>query len=81
MGVPILYSQAGCAESARVRAWLADREVPFVERNVTGDLEAARELAATGVFATPLLIVGRHRVLGFRPRELDAAVREGARDV
>ena len=71
---PTLYTQAGCADSARVRAWLRERDVPFAERNVTDDLAAARELIATGTFATPLLVTSGHRVLGFRPVQLAAAL-------
>ena len=71
-GEPVLFTQAGCAESARVRGWLADRGIPFTERDPSADPEAACELYATGTFATPLLVVGDAKVLGFRPRELDA---------
>ena len=69
---PILYTQAGCAESAKVRAWLRDREIAFGERNASTDPDAAQELCATGVFATPLLVVGNAKVLGFRPQEIEA---------
>ena len=71
---PRLYTQTGCVESARVRSWLTEWRVPFVERSVTGDAAAARELAATGIFATPLLVAGSERVLGFRPVALLAAL-------
>ena len=66
---------ANAAEAARVRAWLAGRGVAFVEWVVTGDATAAAALAATGVFATPLLVAGGGAVLGYRPRALAAAVR------
>ena len=69
---PVLYTQAGCAESAKVRAWLRDRGTAFAERDASADPAAARELYATGVFATLLLVVGDRKVLGFRPRELEA---------
>ena len=72
---PILYTQAGCAESARVRAWLSDRGIAFAQRDASVDPAAARELDATGTFATPLLVVGDAQVLGFRPRELAALLR------
>ena len=68
---PILYTQAGCGESAKVRAWLTERGIAFAERDASADPAAARELSATGTFATPLLVVGERKVLGFRPRELD----------
>jgi glutaredoxin-like protein NrdH len=69
-----LYTQAGCAESAQVRSWLTERGIPFVERNVNADPEAAAALAATGTFATPLLVVGEKKVLGFRPEALLSAL-------
>jgi glutaredoxin len=68
---PILYTQSGCAESAQVRAWLADYDIAFRERNVSRDPEAAQALAATGVFATPLLTWGENRVLGYHPEDLE----------
>ena len=70
----ILYTQAGCADSARVRAWLTERGVAFAERDVTTDPEAARALYEGGTFATPLLLAGGAKVLRFRPRESAAAV-------
>jgi glutaredoxin 3 len=69
---PILYTQAGCAESANVRDWLTEHGIRFSERNTSADPEAATALAATGIFATPLLVVGENTVLGFRPRALAA---------
>jgi hypothetical protein len=78
MDLPVLYTQSDCpggaAEGARVRAWLRARGVSFAERNVTGDLDAAQALYATGVFATPLLVVAGATVLGYRPAALAAAL-------
>lgn len=71
---PTLYTQPGCGESAQVRAWLTERGIAFTERSVVDDLAAAEALAATGTFATPLLVVGETRVLGFRPEHLAAAL-------
>lgn len=76
----VLYTQAGCAESAQVRTWLTDQGIPFVERNASADPEAAAALAATGTFATPLVVVGEETVLGFRPAALAAALRLPGRD-
>jgi glutaredoxin len=73
---PILYTQAGCAESARVRTWLAEHSIPFLERDASADLEAAIALAATGIFATPLVVVGESTVFGFRPQALAALLRD-----
>jgi glutaredoxin 3 len=71
---PILFTQTGCADSGKVRDWLTKRGVEFVERTVTGDLDAAKALMATGTFATPLLVVGDQTVFGMRPDELAAVL-------
>lgn len=68
--MPTLYTQHGCRDSAKVRRWLTEHGIAFAERNVTGDEDAARALLATGIFATPLLVVGKAKVIGFRPAEL-----------
>ncbi|MEJ7761782.1 MAG: glutaredoxin family protein [Thermomicrobiales bacterium] len=69
-----LYTRTGCPDSPRVRDWLVERGVAFMERDVTGDLDAATALYRTGTFATPLLVAGETRVLGFRPVEIEAAL-------
>ena len=74
---PILYSQAGCAESARVRRWLVAHGVSFSERDAGSDPAAALALAATGIFATPLLVIGDRTVLSPRPRILTALLGGG----
>lgn len=71
---PTLYRQAGCAESEQVRAWLTERGIRFVERDAGGDPAAAAALLATGVFATPLLVLGEETVFGFRPSALSAVL-------
>jgi glutaredoxin len=76
---PILYSQTGCAESARVRKWLVAHGVPFTERDAGSDPAAAQALAATGTFATPLLVIGDNTVLSPRPRVLTALLGVGER--
>jgi glutaredoxin-like protein NrdH len=69
----VLYTQAGCTESRKVRAWLTERSAPFTERDVSTDPDAAEALVSTGIFATPLLVRGDTKVLGFRPNALCAA--------
>ena len=74
---PILYTQTGCAERAKVRTWLVSHAIPFIERDAGSDPDAAAALAATGTFATPLLVSGDTRVLGFREQALAALLGDG----
>jgi len=71
---PVLYTQTGCAESRQVRAWLTERRITFTERNVADDHNAAEALLETGIFGTPLLIVGDRAIIGSRPDVLTAAL-------
>ena len=84
MDLPVLFTQTDCsdsvAEGTQVRAWLIQHGINFVEHNVTGDLAAAEALYETGLFATPLLIADGTKVLGYRPRELAAALSRDQRD-
>ena len=70
----VLYTQSGCVESAKVRSWLTDRGISFTERDASTDPDAAAALVAAGTFATPLLMVGEKKVLGFRPDALFTAL-------
>lgn len=71
-----LYTQHGCVDSERVRQLLRAHGVPFVERDVSRDAEAAAALARTGIFATPLLVIDEQVIFGFRPAALEAALEE-----
>lgn len=70
----VLFTQRGCPDSARLRDWLTGRGVPFVERDVTADQEAARALLATGHFGTPLTLVGQQAIAGFQPDAVNATL-------
>jgi glutaredoxin len=73
----VLYTQSGCADSRKVRTWLAANGISFTERDVTADPDAAGALAATGHFVTPLLVAGETKVVGFRPTVLATALNLG----
>jgi arsenate reductase-like glutaredoxin family protein len=75
-----LFTQTGCADSRRVRDWLTDRGVAFVERNVTSDIDAAKELLATRHFGTPLLVFAEETVIGFNRDRLAAVLANGLGD-
>ena len=76
MGEPavVIYTQSGCADSARVRDWLIRRGIPFHEHNVTDDPAAMQELASRRVFATPLVVIGERQILGYQSGEFEAAL-------
>jgi glutaredoxin len=59
-----------------VKEFLSRAGRDFVHRNVDEDDDAHRELVALGFRTVPLTIVGRHRIKGYDPAALRAALRE-----
>ena len=59
-----LFARDCCPDSAPVRARFRRSGLPIVERNVTGNLDAAPALLATGMFATPTVRFGPRLVVG-----------------
>ena len=48
-----------------VKGYLSLRNVEYVEKNVSTDLEGRAELIAMGYDSTPVLLIGDRRLTGF----------------
>ncbi|MBM4372708.1 MAG: glutaredoxin family protein [Deltaproteobacteria bacterium] len=79
----VLYTAAGCPHCTRARSWLTEKEVPFVEKDVSSDPTAAPEIAALGkaqgipesyLSSVPLLAIDGKLLVGFDPRQVEAAL-------
>lgn len=57
-----------------MKEFLSRANRPFVTRNVEEDDDAYRDLVALGVRSVPLTVIGPHRVKGFDPDALSAAL-------
>lgn len=66
-----VFSQDCCTPCSQVEAYLTERGVPFIKRDVASDPEALSVLIAQGYMTTPVTRVGNAWVAGFRPRKLD----------
>jgi thioredoxin reductase (NADPH) len=65
-----IYTSTGCVYCERLRQWLADRSIPYEERNVTINPTFFDELNAKGIFTSPVAIIGDTPVVGFRPNKM-----------
>lgn len=79
-GEVVLYGTSWCGYCKKAREWLTRKGVSFVDRDVEKDEDAAAELArkarAAGVRPTgvPVIDVRGKLILGFDPRQIDAAL-------
>ena len=59
-----------------VKVYLSRKDVPFTEHNVSIDREGLKQLVAMGYRTTPVTTIGEHRIVGYSPPKLDAALKE-----
>jgi glutaredoxin len=77
----VVYTTAWCGYCKQAKAFLQQRRVPFIERDVEKDESAAQELAAKAVRAkvrvqgVPVIDVRGQLVLGFNRAELERWLR------
>jgi len=55
----------------KVKEFLSQEGVEFVERDVSQDAEALAELEALGVMTTPVTVIDNEVVIGFDRRKLE----------
>lgn len=82
-GQVALYTAPGCPHCERARSWLKKNSVPFVEKDVSADPDAAREIATLGrqqgipdsyLSSVPLLLVNGKVLVGFSADEVKRAL-------
>lgn len=74
----VLYTAPKCTACDMARAYLDKRNVPFTDKNVSGNAEAIKELQdKSGALTVPTIMVGRKVMKGYMESllegELDAA--------
>lgn len=70
-----LFTQPGCAPCRAVEAFLEQRGVPYITRDVLGDPAALDAIASEGFMTTPVTRVGDQWVGGFDRARLEGALR------
>jgi len=71
----IVYTTPTCGYCYQVKSYLGQRDIPFVERDVSQDGQAAREMVQlTGQQGVPVVLVDGQVVLGFDRPRIDQAL-------
>lgn len=67
----VVYTGDNCVWCERAKSYLAERGVPYTERNIEYDEEGQRRVQAlSGQRHVPVITVGSDVVVGFQRREL-----------
>jgi glutaredoxin len=68
----IVYTVPNCEFCDRTKAFLARRQVPFLEKNINLDRAALRELEQLDVLAIPVTVFGSEVIVGYNQQRLTA---------
>ena len=70
----IVYSTSWCGACKLTKAYLAEKKIPFEERDIEKDTKAAREFAGYGGRGVPLIIVNGKTLRGFNAAAIDREI-------
>ncbi|MCM3586252.1 glutaredoxin family protein [Mesobacillus maritimus] len=75
MNKPIVYTQNDCPPCKIVKMFLNEYQIEFVEKNISDDPTARKELTQTyGAYSTPTVIVENEVIIGFDLKKLELAL-------
>lgn len=67
----IVFSSNTCGYCTMAKDYLSENGVSYVEKNVSTDLEARKELMSKGFMGVPVIYVGDEVIQGFNKARLD----------
>lgn len=72
----VMYTMEGCGACRSAKAWMASRNVTYVERNIDTDPAARDELRGLGRrVLLPTTVIDGEVLVGFRPTAYESALR------
>jgi glutaredoxin len=69
-----VFTQTHCSACRQVEAFLHERGVPFVSRDLTSDASALDAIASRGYMGTPVTRIGDSWIAGFNRKALERAL-------
>ncbi len=67
-----VYTTPTCPWCVRAKSYLDSRGVPYVEKDVSKDMEAARELVkVSGQMGVPVILINDNTVIGFNQKNVE----------
>ncbi len=70
-----VYSTPTCPWCTRAKAYLDETGVPYEEKDVSVDMEAAREMVKiSGQMGVPVLVINGNVIVGFDKRKVELLI-------
>lgn len=66
-----IYTSNSCIYCHEAKEFLQEKNVPYVEHNISKDIEARKTLMAKGYRGVPVIIIDDEAIVGFEKEELE----------
>lgn len=66
-----IYTSDTCRYCHMLKEYLNARQVPYIEKNISTDMNARNELISKGYMGVPVVLVGNQTIVGFDKARLD----------
>lgn len=67
----IVYTSKTCPHCVSAKEYLQEKGVQYIEKNVSTDIEAKKELMKKGFMGVPVIFVDGESISGFDKEKLD----------
>ena len=68
----VVYSTPTCPYCKRAKDYLSRKGIPYIERNVAMDRDAAKEMIKkSGQMGVPVILINGEIIIGFNQTQLD----------
>ena len=71
----LIYTSNGWGPCHMVKVYLSRKGIPFIEYNVSTDIEARTRLIELGYRSTPVTIIGEETIVGYQPPKIEQALK------
>jgi len=72
----VVYSSNTCPHCVTAKDYLKSKGIDFVEKNVSTDMEARKELMGMGYMGVPIIMVDDKVIEGFNKAKLEELIKE-----
>ena len=73
----VVYSQPTCMPCRKMKEFLSQNKIEFIDRDVSADDDALRELIRMGHMTTPVIVVDDEVIVGFDRARLESLLLRG----
>lgn len=71
----VVYSSSTCPYCTLVKDFLDSKGVNYIEKNISVDIEARKELMKMGHMGVPVTIINGTEIVGFNKDELESLIK------